>query len=116
MNSIMSKRLSVAAVATVALCVAVPLVARARRRRDRRRPAAKKQQQGPASARPGQAGLPDQDGRYGKAGAPSVLKVADHGAADQGQQRLAGRHRARLPEGQQGRVRADPAGGRRSSA
>ena len=80
MNSIMSTRLSVAAVATVALSVAVPLVALSPPASGSPSPVAKKQQQDPATGEPGQAGLPDQDGRYGKAGAPSVLKVADHGA------------------------------------
>ena len=80
MNSIMSTRLSVAAVATVALSVAVPLVALSPPASGSPSPVVKKQQQDPATGEPGQAGLPDQDGRYGKAGAPSVLKVADHGA------------------------------------
>src|SRR6478752_3964663 len=80
MNSIMSTRLSVAAVATVALSVAVPLVALGPPASGSPSPVVKKQQQDPATGEPGQAGLPDQDARYGKAGAPSVLKVADHGA------------------------------------
>ena len=79
MNSIMSTRLSVAAVATVALSVAVPLVALSPSASGSPSPVVK-QQQDPATGEPGQAGLPDQDGRYGKAGAPSVLNVADHGA------------------------------------
>ena len=108
MNSIISKRLSVAA---VALCVAVPLVtASPPASGTPASAAAKKQKQGPPDH--GDGGLPDQDSRYGKAGAPSVLKVADHGAADEGEQGLAGRRRARLPQGQQGRVRADSARGR----
>src|SRR5690349_16265489 len=75
MSSIMSTRLSVAA---VAVSVAVPLVALSPP--GSASAVATKQQQDPATGEPGQAGLPDQDGRYGKAGAPSVLKVADHGA------------------------------------
>ena len=74
MNSIISKRLSVAA---IALCVAVPLVTASPPASGTPAPAAKKQKQGPPDH--GDGGLPDQDGRYGKAGAPSVLKVADHG-------------------------------------
>ena len=80
MNSIMSTRLSVAAVATVALSVAVPLVAVGPPASGSATAVTTKQQQDPATGEPGRAGLPDQDGRYGKAGAPSVLKVADHGA------------------------------------
>ena len=80
MNSIMSTRLSVAAVATVAMSVAVPIVAVGPPASGSPSAVAQKQQQDPDTSEPGQAGLPDQDGRYGKAGAPSVLKVAEHGA------------------------------------
>ena len=74
MNSIITKRLSVAA---VALCVAVPLATASPPASGAPSAVAKKQKQGPDH---GHGGLPDRDGRYGGSGAPSVLKVADHGA------------------------------------
>jgi hypothetical protein len=77
MNSIISKRLSVAA---VALCVAIPLAVSSPPAAGSPSSVAKKQQQGPAPGDHGPGGMPDRDGRYGNAGAPSVLKVADHGA------------------------------------
>src|SRR5687767_1850702 len=76
MHTIISKRLSVAA---VALCVAVPLAVSSSPASGSPSSVAKKQKQGQASGDHGQGGLPDRDGRYGQAGAPSVLKVADHG-------------------------------------
>ncbi len=75
MHTHVSRRLSAA---VAALGVAVPLVALSPPATGLPSPAPKKQASSSGDHERG--GLPDRDHRYGKKGAPSVVKVADHGA------------------------------------